>query len=164
MALQTLEAPRRRVLRFSSFDEVVADAQRARDQQFVQLGNWSLGKALSHLGAGMDASIDGVPFPASLRTRILGRLLYRYVILYWRFPPGARLPRETAKVLVPQHDTDFEEGMQALRRGIDRLATETRRFAHPVVGRMSVSQWNRFHLRHAELHLSFFAPPDAGRH
>ncbi|MBX9787841.1 MAG: DUF1569 domain-containing protein [Pirellulales bacterium] len=35
---------------------------------------------------------------------------------------------------------------------------ETRRVPHPVIGRLSVDQWNRFHLRHAELHLSFFVP------
>ena len=30
---------------------------------------------------------------------------------------------------------------------------------HPVIGRLSAAQWNKFHLRHAELHLSFFVPP-----
>lgn len=163
MATQTLETPRRRSLRLRSFDEVLADAQRAHDEQYVGLGNWSLGKVLMHLGHAMEASIDGVPFPTSRRTRLLGRFVFRYVILYWQFPPGVQLPRKTAQVLVPEDDVSYDEGLVALRHGITRLREETSRKAHPVMGSMSIAQWNRFHLRHADLHLSFFAPPTSAR-
>ncbi len=32
---------------------------------------------------------------------------------------------------------------------------------HPVFGAMNVEQWNQFHLRHAEMHLSFIVPEGA---
>src|SRR5689334_409019 len=111
MSVQTLETPKRRSLRFKSFDEVLADAQRAHELQYTQLGNWSLGKALAHLGHGMNASIDGVPFPTSLRTRILGRLVFRYLVLFWQFPPGVKLPRQAAQAIVPEHDVPYDEGL-----------------------------------------------------
>ena len=161
MATQTLVKPRRRSLSFKSLDEVIADADRAHSGQYVPLGNWSLGKALTHLGQAMNASIDGVPFPTSLRTRILGRFVFRYLVLYWQFPPGVRLPMKTAQVLVPENDVPYDEGLATLRHGMSRLASETQRLAHPVLGSMNIAQWNRFHLRHAELHLSFFVPPGA---
>jgi hypothetical protein len=158
VAVPTLEKPRRRSLRFASFDQVLADVERIRGGKYVQLGNWAPGKALAHLASAMDASIDGVPFPAPWHVRVFGRLVVRYVVLYWKFPPGAKLPREAAQVMVPRDEVDFEAGVQALRRGIERLAVETKRWSHPVLGPMSIAQWNMLHLRHAELHLSFFVP------
>ena len=159
MTSKPVTVRKRRRLRFASFDDVVADAQRAHAGRYEPLGNWSLGQAVKHLGTAMDASIDGVDFPAPLYLRVLGRLILRPVILYWQFPPGAKLPPSAAKVLVAKDTTPFDEALRVLRAGMERLARESGRKSHPVIGRLSVAQWNRFHLRHAELHLSFFVPP-----
>lgn len=150
--------PERRKLKFSSYEEVIEDAKRLHASPHLQLGNWSLGTAVMHLAKGMHASIDGVDFPVSTKLKILGRLIFRPVILYWRFPQGAKLPKRTAKVLIPEGDVDFDEAMAHFQRGIERLRTESHRFAHPIIGRLSVRQWDRFHLQHAALHLSFFVP------
>ncbi len=159
MTVDSTQVRGRRKLRFRSFDDVLADAELARAGGYLALGNWNLGQAVKHLGNAMDACIDGVDFTVPLSSQILGRLVFRYVILWWQFPAGARLPKPAERALVPASDTDFDEAMQVLRHGIKRLATEKRRQAHPVIGGMSVANWNRFHLRHAELHLSFFVPP-----
>lgn len=159
MAVKSAEVQGRRKLRFKSFDEILSDAHQANAAGYVPLGNWSLGKALKHLGTAMHGSIDGVPFPVSTRVRILGRLIYRPVILYWRFPAGAKLPKSAERALVPTDDITFEEGMESLQKGIEQLSRDSRRVPHPVIGKLSVAQWNRFHLQHAALHLSFFVPP-----
>jgi hypothetical protein len=159
MATQAVPARSRRKLRFRDFDEVVAEAERVHAERYVPLGNWSLGQTVTHLGRAMHGSIDGPSFRVSRRFQILGRLVLRYLILYWQFPPGAKLPRDAERRLVPAADADFAEGMETLRLGIHRLQCETKRIAHPVIGPLSVKQWNRFHLRHAELHLGFFVPP-----
>lgn len=148
----------RRKLKFRHYDEVLADARRAHELGYVPLGNWSLGQAVKHLGTAMNGSVDGVPFPVPLKTRILGRWLFRYVILYWKFPPGARLPKKAAAVLVPSRETNFSEALVVLEKGIARLASDPRRIAHPVIGPLNARQWDRFHLNHAALHLSFFVP------
>lgn len=157
MASTTTQAQRRN-LKFRSYEEVLEDIRRLRETPHLQLGKWPLSKAVMHLAKGMHASIDGVEFPVPLKLRILGRLIYRPIILYWRFPPGARLPRPAAKALIPDGDVDFDEAMELLQSGIHRLRTETHRFAHPILGKLSIAQWDRFHRRHAELHLSFFVP------
>lgn len=159
MAVKSAEVQGRRKLRFRSFDEILADAQRAHAEGYVPLGNWSLGNALKHLGTAMHGSIDGVPFQVPTRVRILGRLIYRPVILYWRFPAGAKLPKSAERALVPAKEIAFEEGLQSLQNGIEHLGRDDRRVPHPVIGKLSVSQWNRFHRQHASLHLSFFVPP-----
>jgi hypothetical protein len=159
MAVKSAEVQGRRKLRFKSFDEVLADADEANRGNYLPLGNWSLGKALKHLGTAMHGSIEGVPFPVSTRVRILGRLIYRPVILYWRFPAGAKLPKNAERALVPADDIAFEEGLKSLQSGIEHLGRDNRRVPHPVIGKLSVAQWNRFHLQHAALHLSFFVPP-----
>jgi len=41
---------KRRKLRFATFDDVVADAERANAERYEPLGNWSLGQAVKHLG------------------------------------------------------------------------------------------------------------------
>ena len=160
MAVVSTEVQGRRKLRFRSFDDVLADAHRIHEGNYEALGNWSLGQALKHLGSSMHFSVNGVGFPVSWKIFILGRLVFRPVILYWRFPPGAKLPPRAERAIVPSHDTSFEEGLRALQGGIDHLAADTtNRVPHPVIGNLSVRQWNRFHLRHAELHLSFFVEP-----
>jgi len=42
-----------------------------------------------------------------------------------------------------------------LRAAINRQQTETSRVPHLALGEISVEDWLRAHLRHAELHMSF---------
>jgi hypothetical protein len=73
--------------------------------------------------------------------------------------PGFKLPEDAAGELVPG-PTALEEGLDSIRRGLDRLRTETRRSPHPVLGQLTLDQWTQVHCRHAELHLSFLIPVD----
>lgn len=151
-------ALQRRRLRFHSFDEALADARRLHQGRYETLGNWSLGRALGHLGQAMHASVEGGTFKVAWWLKIAGRLVLKPMMTRWKFPSGFKLPRRAEAILVPEPDISFEEGMARFESGIERLKTSTQRGAHPVLGPMNVDQWNGFHLRHCELHLSFFVP------
>jgi hypothetical protein len=150
-------APARRTLRFRSFDEALQDAATLNERGYTALGNWSLGRALGHLGQAIDLSIDGPGFSAPLKRKLLGRLLYRHYLLHIGFPAGVQLPADGVEKLVPG-EMSYEAGRAVYERAIDRLSRETRRIPHPILGRFSIRQWNVFHLRHADLHLSFLLP------
>ncbi|MBX9791670.1 MAG: DUF1569 domain-containing protein [Pirellulales bacterium] len=168
MATETARSPvdsrqvqGRRKLRFGSFDEVLADAAGLHETPHRQIGNWTLGMVLKHLGNGMIGSVDGKPFPVNRKMKLLGPLVLRPYLLYVRFPSGFKLPRRAAEVLVPSTDVPYDEGLAQFHAGLARMAETDQRIAHPVIGRLNAAQWNRFHLRHAELHLSFLVPEDA---
>lgn len=55
-------------------------------------------------------------------------------------------------------ETSVEDGLAALERSIARQKEESTRVMHPGFGNITREEWNDFHLRHAELHMSFFVP------
>ena len=68
--------------------------------------------------------------------------------------PGIRLSREAQALLVPE-GADAQTALAELRLAVLRLQHDTDRASHPVFGEMSLDEWDSFHLRHAELHMSF---------
>jgi hypothetical protein len=112
-----------------------------------------------HLGEVMHACIDGAKTPVefSLPAKIAGRLFLRPYLLNVRVPAGIRLPREAAKQFFFD-EADLNEAVERFDSAVIRLSKETNRFAHPLLGGLSPAQWDKFHLRHAEHHLSFLVP------
>ncbi len=149
-------ATERRRLQFGSYDEVIADIESLHTRPHQQLGNWSLPITVGHLANAMVASIDGVEFPVPWYIRLIGPWLIKPRLLK-SFPPGVKLPRVTREKLVPQQ-IEYNVAIAQLRRAIERLKNESQRGRHPVVGSLTVDEWNRFHLRHAEMHLGFLVP------
>jgi len=41
---------------------------------------------------------------------------------------------------------------------VARLQATTKRYPSPAFGPLTLEEWDQLHLRHAELHLSFFVP------
>lgn len=159
MAVDTKKVSGRRRLRFNSIDEVWAEAETlAAAPQVMCLGNWSVGQTLKHLGVAMEGSINGTGFKVPLWLRIIGRIYVKRLLLDGPFPTGFQVPQSAAKRLVAPDTTTPAEGLAALRHGIHRLRSETARTSHPVAGPLSIEEWDRFHLRHAEMHLSFLVP------
>jgi hypothetical protein len=154
---ETAQVVRRRRLRFESFDEILDEARSLAARPTRQLGNWSLGQVCEHLGLSMEecTSADKA-FRVPLVFRIVGRL-YRNRALARGIPQGFQLPPDGAKLLVPP-PVPVEQGLATLEAGMAALAATSRRVPHPVFGKLSVEQWHQFHLRHAELHLSFIVP------
>lgn len=158
--INTREVSGRRKVHYDTFQDLVEDAQRLAAGPTCNLGNWSLGQALKHLGLAMKGSIHGPTFKVPWYVRLLGIVYWRRRMVNGPWPAGLILPRSAAKRLVPDESTSNEEGLAALREGIEALGRHTERIAHPLAGKLTVDQWNRLHLRHAELHMSFFVPEE----
>lgn len=144
---------------FENFDELLAEVRSLGARPTRQLGNWSLGQICQHLGIGMhECALGDKIFTAPLWLRVLGPWI-RPRILKRGLPRGFQIPRGGEKLL-PAPVT-FDEGLATLEGGLATLRSTDRRTAHPVFGKMNLAEWDQFHLRHAELHLSHIVPADA---
>ena len=148
----------RRKLRYRDFGELLSDAEHLASGPTRSLGNWSLGQALKHLALMMEMAVDGNPFDAHWLIRLVARVLYRRQLIHSHMSPGFQLPAAMAEQLVPEVEVSPEEGLAALRAAIARMKTQPLQEYHPLLGAMSRDEWREFHLRHAELHLSFIVP------
>ena len=147
----------RRELAFGSLDEVVADAERLVASPHTRtLGNWPLSQLLTHLATAINRSIDGIAFRAPLSVRIIGFFI-KGRVMKKGLRPGFRLPREREAGAYPPAASP-QEALETLRAAVARTRTERITARHPVFGRLTHEEWVRFHLRHAELHLSFAVP------
>ena len=149
----------RRRLRFRDFDAMLADVRRLQHAPHRQLGNWSLAQIVKHLGRVMHGSIDGSREPAQfpLVSRIAGRLFLRPFLLNVAVPAGIRPPAAVRREFMFDH-AEFDEALGWLESGVDHLGKETHRVVHPLLGRLTPAQWDKFHLHHGEMHLSFIVP------
>ncbi|MBX7168309.1 MAG: DUF1569 domain-containing protein [Pirellulales bacterium] len=155
MATVTQTKPRRRKVHYSGFDDLLADAERLATAPVRLAGNWTPGQIYWHLGEAMHASIDGFPFTPSLPLRLIGRV-FRPLLLRVSAPPGYKLPAAGAPLLPPAKTN--AEGLEYLRAAVARLRTEKKRVPSPVVGTLSIPQWEQLHCRHAEMHMSHIVP------
>jgi hypothetical protein len=176
MAVKTSKVTGRRRLHFESLDEVLAEAERLAARPYRKLGNWTLGQILMHLALAGEKSIDGTIAGRAwlfikgaggklTRPRWFVRLAAKPFSLFvqwylrrWGPPPGIRPPacfwKELAPI-TPGEGLRDEEGVAAYRRAIGRLKTESPR---DLEGIMTAETFNLYHLRHAEMHLSFILP------
>lgn len=149
--------PPRRKLRFETWAEVLADAERLADGPVVALGKWTPGQIFLHLARGLDLAIDGAP-PRPWYVRFVGRWFLKRRFLTATMSPGWKPP---AASLTPG-DTSPEAGLRALRSAIARYERVAARRPHPIFGALSAAEWNALQLRHAELHLGFLLPSAGG--
>jgi hypothetical protein len=160
--INTKKVRDRRVLRFETLDDVLRDAEMlagaARGGTLRATGNWTLGQALAHLATWVNMPFDGYP---EMRGSAWWMRLLRPVITWWLvnkgFPAGVRIAGvEDGTFGIEPCEVD--EGLERLRAAFGRLAGEEPMRTSPVFGPMTREEWVKFHLRHAELHLSFFHP------
>ena len=159
MPVNTKQVATRRPLRYQTLADLLSDAEHLANTEVEMVGNWSLAQVFDHLTKTMNASIDGFPFQGSLPMRVFLRLFMKKRFLTRSLPAGFQIP-EQASPLAPTA-TSTDESMSALRLVIGRLRQESKRALHPFLGVLSRDEWTEFHLRHAELHMSF-AVPDNG--
>ena len=148
----------RRPLRFARLDDVLADAEALataeRAGRLRRSGNWTLGQTLGHIAGWVGLSFDGMPFKPPFFIRWMLRPMKRR-FLFGSMPPGRRIPRVEGGTL----STDVmptEEGLTRLRQAFARLQAGPPSLPHMLFGRLTHEEWINAHLRHAELHLSFF--------
>ncbi len=119
------------------------------------VGNWSFGQICEHLAKMMNGSIDGLDFQAPWFARWFIAPLMKNSMLTKPMSPGFRLP-PNAKPVLPSDPVSPESGLQQLKAAVERLQQEAPRASHPFLGKLASEEWMQLHLRHAELHLSFF--------
>jgi hypothetical protein len=147
----------RRELTFRSFDEVLADAENLVACPHTRvLGNWPLSRLLTHLAVAINRSVDGTTGKAPFSFRILG-LFIKGRVMKKGLRPGFQLPADREAGAFPPSPTP-QAALETLRGAVGRLRAERMTARHPVFGKLSHEEWAVFHLRHAELHLSFVVP------
>jgi uncharacterized protein DUF1569 len=157
MSVDSKTVAGRRTIRFSSFDEMMSDAERlVADPGTTMLGNWTLGQILMHLSRAINGSIDGIPFKAPLPVRLIGPFLKRRIMTRG-MSAGFRLPKAAEATAFPMPASP-QEALEALRQATGRTRSENMTSRHPVFGPMTHQDWQQLHLRHGELHLSFAQP------
>jgi hypothetical protein len=156
MPVETARVEGRRKVAYASFEELLADADRLGSGPLKALGNWSEGQIYRHLAKVYNGSIDGISITFPWPVRILTKV-FRKKILAGAMPPGFKLPADGTKALVPE-PTTAAEGLADLRAAVDRLKKEPHRVRHPLFGKMTREEWDKLHLAHASLHMSFLVP------
>jgi hypothetical protein len=161
MQVDTAKATGRRDVHYRSFEELVADGESLQAGPVRVVGNWSAGQVFQHLAKAFNGSVDGFPTTFPWYVRVVARL-FKKRLLGGSMPPGMRLPGKLAEQLVPE-PTSQESGWANLRAAAARLEREPRRARHPALGALSKAEWEKIHLAHASLHMSFLWPCPAGQ-
>lgn len=147
----------RRRLRFADWNEMLLDAERLVASPGARtLGNRPLDQLLTHLAFAVNGSIDGLAERGAWHLRLIGPLVKKRA-LRDGFPAGFRAPVKSELRAFPPGRSPLE-ALEALRAAVRRTETETMSAAHPYLGKLTHDEWLQFHLRHAELHLSFVVP------
>ena len=120
------------------------------------LGNWPLGQLLTHLAMGINTSIDGISFVAPWYARLFG-FFFKGRILKRGLPPGITMPKALEADAYPPAPS-LSGALETLRQAVARAKKSNMTARHPVLGKLTHEEWVQFHLRHAELHLSFAEP------
>jgi Protein of unknown function (DUF1569) len=158
--VETSKVTGRRMLRFESIDQVMADVERLAEAERAgrlrHLGNWTLGQTLGHLACWVEYSYTGAPLKVPAVLKWILRLGKRR-FLYGPMRPGARIPGVEGGTLATA-STPLEEGLGRMRRAMERLKAEAPTQPQVIFGPLAHDEWIAMHLRHAELHLGFLVP------
>ena len=160
MTVDTKTVAGRREVHYDSLDDLVRDAEWAAGDNVATVGNWSVGQILRHLALTMNFSIDGFPFGWPAPLKFLMNVLMKKRFLTKPIPAGFQAPAKAAAVM--PDPTSAAEGLAELKAAIERLRSETNRSSHPGLGNLTAGEWEQFHLRHSEMHLSFAVERDQG--
>lgn len=162
--IDTKHVQGRRELHFVNAQEALAEIQRLinaeRAGKLTKLGNWSLGTALNHMAEFIDYAYDG--FPADLNPPWVMKLILKFMkgtFLKRPLPAGFRIPGQAEGTKATQ-PVGLDEGAARCLASWNKLAAVTPTLIHPIFGKLTHQEWIAGHLRHAELHLSFYIPQD----
>jgi hypothetical protein len=157
MTVDVKAVANRRKVHYNSLQDLLEDAEQLCRGEVRALGNRSFVQILQHLAFAMNGSIDGSSLQIPWPIRKVGRLM-RQRILAGGLTPGFKLSPANDARAWSEIDIGVPAALEGMRQSIHRLQSETMRCPHPVMGELTVKEWNTFHLRHAELHMSFVVP------
>lgn len=160
--IDTSRVQGRRPLKFSTGQELLADAERLARAEGAGtlriLGNWTLGQAFGHLAAWTNYPFDG--YPAELRPPWFIKVILRLrkaKYLTQGLPSGVKIPNVAGGTAATEK-IPTADGLSRLKRAWARLSISAPIAPNPIFGPMTHEEWIAVNLRHAELHLSFFLP------
>jgi hypothetical protein len=158
--VDTGKVPERRILRFESIDQAMAEVGRLveaeRAGRLRRLGNWTLGQALGHLAAWAEYSYTGAPLEVPFLIKWILRLRKRK-FLYGPMRAGVKIPGVEGGTLATE-SLPLDEALGRMRRVVGRLKSEAPTARNPIFGLLNHEEWIALTLRHAELHLGFLIP------
>ena len=159
MTIDTKTVEGRRELEFNSLDDLKAELDKLSSGEVKTLGNWSLAQIYTHLAAGLNSTLDGSSFKPPFFFKLLAPFMKKK-FLTGKMPPGFKIPKNAESQFLPPDHLETQAGLDALRIAIDRVesASESDFVLHPMFGKLSKNDAIQFHLRHAEMHLSFAIP------
>ena len=157
MTVDTRKIAGRRTLRFETFEQLMAEAERVASQPTRCLGNWTAAEILDHLARSIDESFAGSAQPAPWLARTFIAPFVKKSMLTKGLPAGFQLPEGMVK-FQPRPSVSAADAIHGLRQATSRLSKESPSKPHPFFGTLTPEQWRLLHLRHAELHLSFVVP------
>lgn len=156
--IDTGRVSQRRTLHFKTLDEALADAtelvEAEEARRLARLGNWTLGQNFGHLAAWVNYSFDGVPLKVPWFVKLIMRTMKNRT-LYKPSAPGQNIPKVPGGTLGTEL-LSTEEGYARVSKAYARLKAGSPSIPHLLFGPMTHDEWINQHLRHAELHLSFF--------
>jgi hypothetical protein len=160
-AVDTGKVANRRVLRFESIDDVLAEVNRLAEAERAgrlrRVGNWSLGQAIGHLATWAEYAYTPIPLNPPFWVKWLLRMRKRQ-FLYEPLPAGMKIPRVEGGT-IGTAPMPLDEALERHTRVMERLRREPPTVPSPIWGLLSQEEAIAGTLRHAELHLGFF---DAG--
>lgn len=151
--INTKKVAGRRKVHYESMDALLDEARHFATANVRQLGNWSPGQIYEHLARSLDGSIDGFDMSLPAPVRWLMTLLMKKKMLTKPIPAGFK----STTNFIPDEISD-EAGLANLEKAIGRQKTDPTRVMHPGFGNLTREEWEAFHLRHAEMHMSFLVP------
>jgi hypothetical protein len=141
-------------------EDAVAEAERLAEAEragkLKRLGNWSLGQALGHLATWTQYGYTGSPLKVPFFIKWILRLRRRK-FLYEPMRAGVKIPGVKGGTLATD-PVPFEEALGRFRKAMERLKTEPPTVPNNIFGILTHDEAIALNLRHAELHLGFFAP------
>jgi len=158
MTVNTKSVAGRRTVSYQNYDELLADAESLAGQEVETLGNWSYPQIVDHIAIALEGSIDGLPFRAPWPMRVICKLFLKRKFLDETLSPGFQIPASAKAKVYPQESKTLEAAMDHLRHAIERCKNEPERALHGALDELSTEEWDRFSLRHAEMHMSFARP------
>ncbi len=173
-ALKQLDGPRvdtrralRRAVRIACWDDLAREVERVErasrpppEGSGVRVtGNWSVGQILDHLARTIERSMDGFgpvtqATPESSRD---GTAQHQRKSRMLTLPmsvngPSVALPGQIDPAMQMWTNDGAARLLGAIKRVRDKHPMDK---PSPTLGAMTNAEWETFHLRHAELHLSF---------
>lgn len=161
-----LKRAARRALRFDSIDDLSRDLDAIeaghRAGTLVTTGNWTPGENLHHCAKAWAMSIDGWPpdaRPPVWLKFIVKTFFKKSAVSGKPAPVGIPFPKGLEDAFGPKIGATFEEGMGAMRVGVQRIkAGERFTQDSPLFDHLTHDEWLRLHLGHCAMHWGFLHP------